>query len=130
MVVLRNLEVGVAKAKTAQGRVKQEGMGLGSQALESDFLVGILVSQLCQLGIPLAPSNRKPASARLICKAQHIFSTKQGVKRGSLGLVQGAGLFSSSALHSEFAASPLLSLEVVPRPDGPLRGRRRGKDVQ
>lgn len=30
MVVLRNLEVGVAKAKRAQGRVKQEGTGLGS----------------------------------------------------------------------------------------------------
>lgn len=42
MVVLRNLGVGVAKAKRAQGRVKQEGTGLGSWALESDFLVGIL----------------------------------------------------------------------------------------
>lgn len=79
MVVLRNIEVGVAKVKRAKGRVKQEGMGLGSQALESDFLNGILSSQLCQLEIPLAPNNRKPTLMRLIhiYKAQHIVSTKR-----------------------------------------------------
>lgn len=36
------------------------------------------------------------------------------VKRGSVGFLRGAGLFSSSALHSEFAVSPSLSLKVVP----------------
>lgn len=77
MVVLRNLEVSVVKARRVQGRVKQEGMGLGSQALKSDFLVGILVSELGQLGIPLAPSNRTSALMGLIDKAQYIVSTKQ-----------------------------------------------------